>query len=272
MREIVCPAGPSDRLDRVLPRLVEGLSRSQARRLIAAGCVFLDGRRCQVASRTVHAGSSLRVEDAPTPVPAKLVVLYEDAACIAVDKPAGMAAAPTRRASAGTALEELRRQHPSRGPAGLWLVHRLDRDTSGVLLFALTRDAAGALDAAFRERRVAKEYLAWVAGRVEGETGRIDAALREDGLRSVVDPGGKTAETHWQVVGREDDRTLLCIRPTTGRMHQIRVHLQSIGHPVLGDRVYGGPRAPRLMLHAHSLTFTHPSSGSLVRVVSPPAW
>lgn len=251
MREIVCPPGFSDRLDRALPRLVEGLSRTQARKLIAAGSVFLDGRRCRVASRPVHAGTRLRLETAAAPMsgPA-LVVLHVDDDCIAVDKPAGMPSAPTRQAAAGTALEVLRTQLRDSG-GDLWLVHRLDAATSGVLLFARRRAAARRLDALFRQRRAAKEYVAWVSGSIAGERGSIDAPLKRSGRRSiVVDTGGQTASTTWEVVQRRGERTLVRLLPATGRMHQLRAHMQSIGHPIAGDRLYGGPPAPRLMLHA----------------------
>lgn len=270
MSDVVCPPGTDDRLDRVLAALVPGMSRSEARRLIAAGSVFVDGRRCRVASRTVRAGARLRLESAPAAPSTRLRVLHQDPSCVAIDKPAGMPTAPTRQAAAGSAQDELERQL---GRAErLWLVHRLDRDTSGVLLFARTRAAARALDAAFRERKVDKRYQAWVAGVVDADSGRVTAPLRESGRRAMVDPAGKAAETHWEVVERGADRTLLNLRPTTGRMHQIRVHLQSIGHPVIGDRLYGGPRASRLMLHATRLAFSHPVSGEPLEITAPASW
>lgn len=277
MPELVIPAGTDDRLDRVLPQLVPGLSRGQARRLIAAGAVFVDGRRCRVASRPVRAGARLRVEeDAPAlaQAPAPAAILYEDDACLAVDKPAGMPAAPTRTAAAGTALDELR-QHLRRRdgrPRELWPVHRIDRETSGILLFAFDAGAAGRLGAAFADRRVEKEYRAWVAGVTADDAGTVRAPLRAERRRAVVDDAGRAAETHWWVIERQADRTLLRVVPITGRMHQIRAHLAAIGHAVIGDRVYGGPRAARLMLHASRLRFPHPRSGEWVEVRSSPPW
>lgn len=274
MSELVCPPGLSDRLDRVLPKLLDGVSRAEARRLIDAGAVFVGGRRCRVASRVVREGERLRIESPPAAATVALEILYEDDACIAIAKPAGMPAAPTRTAAAGTALEELAQKIRKRDGrrAELWLVHRLDRGTSGALLFARTRAAAARLDAAFRERRVEKEYLAWVSGVPAQHEGTIASALREEGRRSVVDAKGKPAETRWRVEERRTDRTLMRVFPTTGRMHQIRVHLESIGHPVIGDRLYGGPPAPRLMLHASRLIFPHPDNGRAIEVAAEPPW
>lgn len=261
MREIVCPPAFNDRLDRALPRLFDGLSRTQARKLIAAGAVFVDGRRCRVASRAVADGSRLRIEEAPQTEAPPLPILYEDERCIAIDKPPSMPSAPTMRAASGTALDELREQLRRRDGrnADLWLVHRLDAGTSGVLLFARTRAAVRNLDALFRERRVEKEYVAWVAGDVAEDAGSIDVSLRASGSRTVVDAGGRAALTAWEVIERRGDRTLVRLRPATGRMHQLRVHMQSIGHPVVGDRLYGGPAAPRLLLHAARLRLPSPS-------------
>lgn len=273
MSEVICPPGGDDRLDRVLAALIEGLSRSEARRLIAAGSVFVDGRRCRIASRAVSAGARVRVETSPLPSPAAaLVVLYDDDCCVAVDKPVGMATAPTRQAAAGTALEELQRQLGVERGRRLWLVHRLDRDTSGVLLFARTSAAARNLDAAFRERGVEKDYLAWVAGRVESEAGEIHARLSNRAGRAFVDPAGKAADTGFEVIERAADRTLLSLRPSTGRTHQLRVHMKHLGHPIVGDRLYGGPPGARLMLHATRLRLPHPQTGEALLIEAPPPW
>ena len=269
--------GPADRLDRALAQLVPGLSRTEARRLIAAGAVFLDGRRCQVASRLVREGTRIQVEDAaraPSPSPSVLRILHQDEACIAVDKPPGMPAVPTRRSAAGSAQTELGQQLRAREGrrAELWPVHRIDRETSGILLFARSRDAARRLGEAFAGRRVEKEYLAWVEGTVEADEGVVAAALRAEGRRAVVDDTGKAAETRWRVEERRHDRTLLRLNPVTGRMHQIRAHMRAIGHPVLGDRLYGGAVARRLMLHATRLRFPHPATGEAIEIQSPAVW
>lgn len=263
----------ADRLDRLLPQLELAASRGAARRLIADGRVFVDGRRCKVASRIVRAGAALRVAttaSAATADAAALVILHEDDDVIAVDKPAGMPAAPTRTAAAGTALTALERQlrERDRRPTRLWLVHRLDTGTSGVLLFAKTKSAAGALGAAFAEGRVEKTYLARVASAPRTTSGRIELALATAGRTARVSPTGRPARTDWELVGADANGALLRLHPHTGRMHQLRVHLQAIGHPIVGDRAYGGPPAPRLMLHAAGIVIPHPRTGTALAVRS----
>jgi 23S rRNA pseudouridine1911/1915/1917 synthase len=273
-RSVTCPAGSDDRLDRVLAAILPETSRGAARRLIADGRVFVDGRRCRVASRPVRAGNVLHVAPpeaaAPVAVSAPPPILYEDADLIAIDKPCGMAAAPTRTGAAGTAhdavLEAIRAR--KRAPARLWVVHRLDVATSGVLVFAKTPEAAAALSAAFAEGRVEKEYLARVARAPAASEGTIDLALDDAGRRARVSPKGRAARTEWTLVATDEAGALLRLRPRTGRMHQLRVHLQAIGHPIAGDRVYGGPPAKRLMLHAERLVVPHPRTGKRLEIVS----
>jgi 23S rRNA pseudouridine1911/1915/1917 synthase len=268
---VTCPPGEADRLDRVLARLVPDLSRGAARRLIADGRIFLDGARCKVASRVVHPGSVLRVATAELPagdVGAPLAILHEDAELVAIDKPAGMPSAPTRTAAAGTALTTLEAQLRARDgrPTRLAVVHRLDAGTSGVLLFAKTRTAAAALGAAFAEGRIEKEYLARVASAPAAPHGRIDLALASHGRRAHVSASGRAARTDWEIAGGDAYGTWLRLWPHTGRMHQLRVHLQAIGHPIAGDRAYGGPPAPRLMLHAARLVLPHPRTGERLEI------
>lgn len=275
---VICPPGFADRLDRALAHLLPNLSRGEARRLIAAGSVFVDGARCRVASRTVRAGVRLRVAHAAPPAAAiTLSIVYEDADCVAIDKPADMPAAPTRSASAGTALDLLPEQLNQGRSARiqLWLVHRLDAPTSGVLLFAKTRTAAGALGKAFEGRMVSKTYVARVgvgtgtSALSAGESGMIDLPLRNVGGRAKVADDGKPARTEWRVLQRDGDTMLVQLHPITGRLHQIRAHLHASGHPILGDRLYSGPPAPRLMLHAATLTFPHPRSGARIEIAAP---
>ncbi|MCC6847131.1 MAG: RluA family pseudouridine synthase [Deltaproteobacteria bacterium] len=273
-RSAVCPAGAADRLDRALAKLFPGTSRGAARRLIADGRVFVDGRRCRVASRPVHPGNELRVASAAAVARATSAavppILYEDDDLLAIDKPAGMATAPTRIAAAGTALdlatEALRAR--KRGPARLWIAHRLDAATSGVLVFAKTRAAAAALSAAFAEGGIEKTYLARVSGAPSASAGTIDLAIATEGRRALVAPSGRPARTDWTVVERADGWTLLRLRPHTGRMHQIRVHLRALGHPILGDRAYGGPPGARLMLHAERLVLPHPRTGAALAIAA----
>jgi RluA family pseudouridine synthase len=244
--------------------------------LIAAGGVFVDGARCRVASRVVRAGVRLRIaKEMPDTPPAPLVIIYEDADCIAIDKPASMPAAPTRSAAAGTALDalgdQLSRTAGRRVP--LWLVHRLDAPTSGVLLFAKTRTAAGMLGKAFQERTMTKTYVALIGIGADTSAlrtqaaGCIDLPLRNVGGRAKVVADGKPAQTEWQILQRGRDTMLLRLHPVTGRLHQLRAHLRAVGHPILGDRLYGGPPAARLMLHAATLSF--PRNGDPIEIVAP---
>lgn len=254
------------------------LSRGAARRLIAAGSVFVDGVRCRVASRTVRAGARLRIAgEAPETASITLSIVYEDAECVAIDKPADMPAAPTRSAASGTALDVLAEQLTQRDGrrVQLWLVHRLDAPTSGVLLFAKTSAAAAALGKAFQSRTVRKTYVARVgSGGAESllrtdESGAIDLPLRNVGGRAKVADDGKAAHTEWRVLQRDDATMLVQLHPITGRLHQLRAHLHAVGHPILGDRLYRGPSAPRLLLHAATLSFPHPRTGERVEVAAP---
>jgi len=273
LAELVVADMEAGRLDRVMSRVVPDLSRSAARRLIAAGSVFVNGRRCRVLGRSVRAGDQIRIATR-TPRKAEvssLTVLHEDGALVAVDKPSGMPSAPTRASAADTAFEVLRQQlvRATRAPVHLSLVHRLDAPTSGVLLFARGRRAVAELSRAFRERRVEKEYTALVAGSPENNEGCVELPVRRTRGRSVAAPGGKPAVTRWQVLRRGPRATLVRLLPSTGRTHQLRIHMSAIGHPIVGDRTYGGPAAPRLMLHATALRFPHPTSDQQVEVSSP---
>ncbi len=206
--------------------------------------------------------------------------LHRDAWLIAVDKPSGLLAVPGRGADkadcvlarAAAALAE-EAGAAADAPRPL-VVHRLDRDTSGVMIFGLDPATQRALSGAFAGRRVAKRYLAVVRGRVDPDTGCIDAPIRKDMTRKyvhIVDPQhGKPARTRWRVLDRQADRTRLELTPTTGRSHQLRVHLAHLGHPVLGDPLYGDAgAAARLMLHAASLQLDHPHTGRPLELASP---
>ena len=198
-----------------------------------------------------------------------LVVLHEDERLVVVDKPAGMATAPGGGIEAGASLQDAVATHIG-GKA--FIVHRLDRGTSGVIVFAKSADAHRELSRQFEERAVTKRYLALVQGHVRGRRGRIDQPLREFGSGRIgVDSAGREARTDWELRERLRDNDLLVVTPITGRRHQIRVHLYSRGHPVLGDTRYGDPRpvgdAPRLMLHALELALPD----GLVLRADPPA-
>jgi len=265
------------RLDVLLAERIPELSRRRARLLIGAGAVSIDARRVLVQSRPVCAGQEIvcNLQDFSFPdsrseeMPA---ILHEDECLIAVDKPAGMPSHPTFARTIGTALQILEAALRSREgrKVPLWPLHRLDAATSGVLLFAKTQPAARAVNQNFARRRVVKRYHAIVAGVPSPETGEIRLALAEGHLRSEAREGGKEAVTRYRVVERfAGDRSLVDLEPLTGRMHQLRVHLAAIGHPVVGDSKYGGIAAARLMLHASRLELPHPRDGRPFTVESP---
>jgi 23S rRNA-/tRNA-specific pseudouridylate synthase len=215
------------RLDQAIA-LRFGLSRRKARELIGAGRVLVNQRSVRVASREVADADELRVVEELPAVP--LLRVTED--WLAVDKPAGMPTQPPRDRSAMSLEEMLRVEYRE-----IYLVHRLDTPTSGVVVFARNRAAAARLSELFASRAIRKTYLAVVAGTIAEET-HIDSAI-----------DGKEALT----IVRPREGGLVEAEILTGRTHQIRIHLASIGHPVAGDRRYGGPPAPRLMLHAWKL-------------------
>jgi tRNA pseudouridine32 synthase/23S rRNA pseudouridine746 synthase len=186
-----------------------------------------------------------------------LEVVYEDERLIAVAKPAGVAVAAGGRVAPEETLQARVAEHIG-GKA--YIVHRLDRETSGVMAFAKTAESHRQLSLQFERREVTKRYLALVDGHVDGREGEIAAPLCEFGSGRVgVDPSGREARTVWKLREQLGDADLLDVTPVTGRRHQIRVHLYSIGHPVIGDTRYGELRpvggAPRLMLHALELGF-----------------
>jgi 23S rRNA pseudouridine1911/1915/1917 synthase len=267
------------RLDQVLAARVPDLSRRRARFLVAAGSVYVDGRRASILSRRLDAGQEVVCHLHGMPAEAvrraldAALLLHEDSALVAIDKPAGVPSHPTLARRAGTALQLL--EELCRGRAGekvpLWPLHRLDTDTSGVLVFAKSKRAARAIHQAFARRYVRKRYVAVVAGVPDPPEREITLPLVEGHLRTTASESGKEATTRYRVLEPRGDRALVELEPATGRMHQIRVHLAAIGHPVVGDRKYGpGLPAERLFLHASSLELPHPDGGALLVIESPP--
>ena len=246
------------RLDQVVPRHVAGLSRRKARAVIDLGGVFVDRTRVKVAGRPVRAGQLIEVHvggaiERSEPPPAPELV-FVDEHIIVADKPAGLVTAPTPESDRGDLLDQLAARHGE-----VYLVHRLDLPTSGLLVFARTREANKRLGDAFARHDVDREYRAVAVGEVAPQT--VDRPIQ-----------GKRAVTMLAVVERLAGATLVSARLETGRTHQIRIHLAGLGHPVAGDRQHGGdaartftPRAPRLALHAAVLGFTHPATGERVR-------
>lgn len=208
-----------------------------------------------------------------TPPPdTPLVVHHADAHLIIVEKPHGLLSVPGREPEKSDCLEaRLRRTHP-----GALTVHRLDMETSGLVLFARDRDMQRALSKLFEARHVDKAYTACVNGVPAEENGVIDLPLASDWPnrpKQRADTNGKPALTKWRVLQRSADNTRLALFPLTGRTHQLRVHLSAIGHPILGDTLYGGPKnqaaADRLLLHANRLCFVHPATDQEIDVASP---
>jgi 23S rRNA pseudouridine1911/1915/1917 synthase len=283
--------GPGDagkRLDHLLKDWFPEHSRALLQEWIKAGRVRVNGSGAK-ASATLRAGDRVEVEPAERP-PLKATaedlpveILYEDAAVVAVNKPSGMVVHAGAGIHTGTLVNALlhhmgKQLSQTGGPLRPGIVHRLDRYTSGVLLVARTDAAHQHLAAQFSGRKVEKTYLALVTGCIKSETGHIEKPIARDPERRVKMTTrlgtGRTALTDWKVLRRWDQRfTLLEVKIGTGRTHQIRVHLSSIGHPVVGDRLYGAPAEPllgRYFLHAWRIRFVSPASGAEVRVEAPP--
>jgi 23S rRNA pseudouridine1911/1915/1917 synthase len=274
------------RLDLALIALHPELSRRKAREVIEKGQVTLRGEMVQEPGRLVRAGEAIDWNPnrpARSRARISLPVLFRDDSILVIDKPAGLLAVPsapdvhdedTAAARVREFAVHLNPRHPFVG-----VVHRLDRDTSGALAFALTATARGALRALFREHRMERRYAALVEGNPPGEEGVVDLALSEsyEGKRRVARPGEASlpARTRWRVVQRFAGGALLEVELDTGRQHQIRVHLSHVGLPIVGDPVYRRETrrplidAPRQMLHARVLGFVHPLTGQAVRCESP---
>jgi 23S rRNA pseudouridine1911/1915/1917 synthase len=280
---------PPLRLDVFLARTLPHGARRMAQEIIAAGAVRINGRRARKGAQ-VSGGDRVDVDDAwlvpqvLQPNPHLVVpVLYEDAAVLALDKPAGVPSHALRGDETATIANFLLARYPDVAGVGRsalepGIVHRLDTETSGVLLVARTQAAYEALRRQFTERRVHKEYRAVVHGEVlrAGEIRSAIAHTRGHTRMRVCraqETGGRPALTRYQPLERYGPLTLLAVEITTGVMHQIRVHLASIGHPVVGDRLYGpasaAPQATRHLLHAYRLGFTPPDSAALIEVSSP---
>ena len=270
-----------ERADKVVARLA-GVSRQIARDLIEGEeGVEVDGRRVSASQRLEGRVVTIPIVAPPPPVAPEGVafaVLHEDHDVLVVDKPAGVVVHPGAGRSTGTLVSGLLARYPELegvGQADRWgLVHRLDKETSGVLLVARTTESYETLVAALAARRIHRSYQALVHGRVQMPTGTIDSPIGRDPLhptKKKVVPDGRPSRTHYRVVWATDAVTLLEVTLETGRTHQIRVHMAAIGHPVVGDRTYSRRPAPlrRTFLHAAEIRFSHPRSGAEIVVSSP---
>ncbi len=201
-----------------------------------------------------------------------LSILHEDKHIIVVDKPAGLLSVPGKLEGRSDCL--ITRLQVARWDA--LLVHRLDCDTSGVMIFARTKQAQGFLGQEFEKRRARKTYVARLWGRLAEDSGHVDLPLCGDWPNRPRQMGshehGRPAQTDWTVIDRTDTETRVRLHPLTGRSHQLRVHMLALGHPIIGDQIYAsGPArdAPRLMLHSETLTLHHPATGDVVTFAAP---
>jgi 23S rRNA pseudouridine1911/1915/1917 synthase len=288
LKLIIGEAEEGQRVDLALARL-SGISRSQARRWIDAGLVRVNGR-VQRASGRLRAGDEIEATPAqpvasplaPEAIP--LSILREDDDLIVIDKPAGLVVHPAAGHASGTLVNAL--LHHCGNLAGVGgvlrpgIVHRLDQGTSGVLVAAKNDDAHTALAQQFRDHSVEREYRALVRGLPGRDAGRVDRPIgrhpRDRKRMSVHARRGREAHTAWRVLRLfpNTERTWLAVFPETGRTHQIRVHLASVGLPVEGDHVYGRAKRgagglDRPALHAQVLGFTHPRTGDRLRFEAP---
>ncbi|HEX8558095.1 MAG TPA: RluA family pseudouridine synthase [Pyrinomonadaceae bacterium] len=283
------------RLDEFLAARLSSLSRMRIAGLLARGGCSVNGEGAR-AGRKLRAGDAVEVEtaggDAPnsmTPERSPLEIVHEDEHLLVVVKPAGVLVHPTLGVKTGTLANalafHLNRALLDEGAAGEGptsaggafvrpgIAHRLDRDTSGLLAVAKTRAALSRLSQHFGRRLVEKRYVAVVGGVVAEEALTIDAPVgRDDAARPPwgVRESGKPAETRLRVLGRGARRTLVGLEPVTGRTNQLRIHCAHAGHPIVGDRLYGGEPHARLCLHAARLGFRHPATNEPVEFASEP--
>ena len=276
-------AAAPGRLDVVLAGLT-GLPRADVQRAIATGRVVVDGQM-RAKSFGLVGGEELEfdreVEQPIAPEGPPVPIRFEDGSLAVVVKPAGLVTHPTQRRRSGTLVNRLLGMRMMLAPAGGRLrpgiVHRLDVGTSGLMFVAKTDEAYAALSAMFRHHDVERRYLALVRGRVDHDAFAVEAALERRAARIVVDADrGRHAETGFEVRERFANATMLEAAPRTGRTHQIRVHLASIGHPILGDRAYGGVgddsrriASDRPFLHAWRIAFVHPLTEESIHLEEP---
>jgi 23S rRNA pseudouridine1911/1915/1917 synthase len=270
------------RLDKYVCRQLPELSRARVQKLIADGHITVNGQPAKPGLK-LNTGDKINAiipptpSEKPLPEAMPLNIIYEDEDLLVVDKPAGLTVHPAPGHPGHTLVNALLARFPHLAGVGDSLrpgiVHRLDRDTSGLMLVAKNSKAQANLIGQFRSHSVTKAYLALVRGRLTPETGIIEANIGRDPRhrqRMAIVEGGREARTEYQVIRYIGDYTLLEVRPETGRTHQIRVHLGAIGFPVVGDKIYGvkSPLVPRQFLHASRLGFSLPATGEYVEFKS----
>ena len=282
----ILPDRADERVDACIARLAPGISRSAAQRLCEDGQVLLNGAAAKKNAR-VAPGDVLELtlpEPQPTQAQAEdipLDVAYEDADVIVINKPKGLVVHPAAGHWEGTLVNAL--LHHCRdslsgvgGALRPGIVHRIDKDTSGLLIVAKNDFAHQKLAAQLQDHTLARTYVCIVCGKLREDAGTVNAPIardKNDRKKMAVRPDGKPAVTHWQVLARYPGYTYVQCKLETGRTHQIRVHMASLGHPILGDTVYGHKK-PELgqntqCLHAKELTFRHPRTDKPVTVTCP---
>lgn len=285
----VPPEAKNERLDRFLGKRIPGVSRERVKKAVREGACLIDGRVCTSPATRLIPGQcvELRLENEKnilTPEAGELSLIYSDAALAVLDKPAGLAVHPCPSCTENTLVHRLLAHFPELARMeGLrpGIVHRLDKDTSGLMVAALNEEARLALSHAFAERGVRKEYLALARGVPSPAEGEIRVPIGRHPTRKIMmavvpeNRGGRAAHSRYTTLYADPGGrfSLLKVRIFTGRTHQIRVHLAHLGLPLWGDALYGtksNDPAPRQMLHAHALAFPHPAGGGEIALRSPP--
>lgn len=277
-----------ERLDLYLAQQLAEISRSQLQKLIEQGYVTVNQQICLQKKRKLQLGDQLKIEIPPPqpldlePENINLDILYEDDQLILINKPAGLVVHPSAGHEGGTLVNALL-YHCDRlaGIGGVerpGIVHRLDKDTTGVLVVAKTDLAHQSLQAQIKAKTAQREYLGLVYGNPKTETGTIDQPIgRHPSDRkkmAVIPVGGRKAVTHWTIKERLGNYTLIHFQLETGRTHQIRVHSSFMGHPIVGDPLYSGGKNLKInlsgqVLHAWRLTLTHPVTGEILQAIAP---
>jgi 23S rRNA pseudouridine1911/1915/1917 synthase len=278
------------RLDRYLVAKLDDISRTTVQQLITDGLVSVSGRTSK-PGYALRIGDEVRVpwgaskpfvSNAKPQSSLPLDIIYEDRDLLVVNKAAGMVVHPAPGHTHDTLVNALLAYYPDlQGVEGLrpGIVHRLDKDTSGLIIIAKNAHTSAALIEQMKQRKIIKRYLALVEGVVALDSGSIDAPIGRDPRHrqqmTITTTGSREARTHFRVLQRFARHTLLLLQLETGRTHQIRVHLKAIGHPIVGDPVYGSSNNPgnqtlkRQFLHAHQLIFAHPTTGEILELEAP---
>ena len=282
MRHIKVRVKPKEnRLDKYLPKIAKSLTRSKAKKLIKEGAVLVNDHLVD-PDYELKQGDQIKI-DTPPPVVTQVLpeqiplrIVYEDQSLLVIDKDAGMVVHPTADHPSGTlvnAILHYLKSVPERGESlRPGIVHRLDKGTSGLLVIAKSQEALDFLKKQFKARTVVKKYLALVGGQIEPPSGVIEKPIArhpKNRQKFAVSPDGRGSITNYHVIETSGGLYYLVeLEPKTGRTHQIRVHLANIGHPIVGDRLYGGRPASRIFLHASYLEVTHPTTNKRIKFVS----